>query len=71
MATCAPIYAPKTTTSLIARQRAETERAIAEIRFDASLDDRERARRITQIVAEANGRVLALSARKSPSYIAS
>lgn len=68
MATFAPIYAPQTTASLIARQRAETEQAIAEIRYDASLDDRERARRITQIVAEANGRVLALSARKASSY---
>lgn len=65
MATFAPIYAPKTTTNLFARQRAETERAIAEIRFDASLDDRERARKITQIVAEANGRVLALTSRRS------
>ena len=70
MATCAPISAPHTTADLIARQRAETEQAIAEIRFDASLDDRERARRITQIVAEANGRVLALASRRLPSFSA-
>jgi hypothetical protein len=64
MATFAPISAPHSTARLIARQRAETEQAIAEIRYDASLDDRERARRITQIVAEANGRVLALASRR-------
>ena len=55
---CTDLRAPQHHGSLIARHRAETEQAIAEIRFDASLDDRERARRITQIVAEANGRVL-------------
>ena len=45
----------------IARHRAETEDALAEIRLDASLSDRERSRRITEILARANSRVLALS----------
>ena len=48
-------------TGIVAQHRAETERAIAAVRYDTSLDDRERARRITEIVAQANGRTLTLS----------
>jgi hypothetical protein len=46
---------------LLARHHAETERALASVRTNAFLDDRDRARRITEIVAEANARVLAMT----------
>ena len=48
----------------LARHREWTEQAIATIREDASLNDRERARRISQVVAEANERVRARAASR-------
>jgi hypothetical protein len=74
MATLAPI-APKLNSSklntskfdraiFLARHREYTEQAIARIREDAFLTDRERAQRITQIVADANARVLARAASR-------
>jgi hypothetical protein len=67
MATLAPI-APKLTSAkfdravFLARHREYTEQAVARIREDAFLTDRERAQRISQIVADANARVLARAA---------
>jgi hypothetical protein len=50
------------TARIIAQHRAETEQAIAHVRYDASLDDLERGRQITWLLAEANRRTLALYA---------
>lgn len=47
--------------ALFARHRAETERAIAAVRADRSLTEAERARKITETLAGANGRVLAMA----------
>ena len=44
----------------IVRHREQTDEAIREIRDDASLTDRERSRMITELVAAANARALAL-----------
>jgi len=50
------------TVDIIAQHRAGTEQALARIRNDASLTDRERIPQITRLLAEANGRMLALYA---------
>jgi len=44
----------------IIRHRERTEDALREIREDASLTDVERVRRVTEVLAEANARALAL-----------
>jgi hypothetical protein len=64
MAMLAPaVPSPSSPTSrLLARHRAEIERELASVRTNAFLDDRDRARLITEIVAEANASVLALTA---------
>jgi hypothetical protein len=53
------------TARMLARHHAETERKLASIRTNAFLDDRDRARRITEIVAEANARVLKMTSAAS------
>jgi hypothetical protein len=65
MAILALLTATHTRTDIMARHRAQTDQAIARIRDDASLDDRERARRITQIIADANWRVVAIASRRA------
>jgi len=65
MATLAPISPKFDRAIFLARHREHTEQAIARIREDYTLSDRERARRITQVVAEANERVLARAARRA------
>lgn len=65
MTTLAPISPKFDRAIFLARHREWTEQAIATIREDASLNDRERASRITQVVAEANGRVLARAASRA------
>jgi hypothetical protein len=64
MAMLAPaVHDPSSPSSrLLARHRAETERELDSVRTNAFLDDRDRARQITEIVAEANAGVLALAA---------
>ncbi|MFN8636716.1 MAG: hypothetical protein U0893_22940 [Chloroflexota bacterium] len=44
----------------IARHRQQTEQAIRQVKEDALLSERERIGRITTLLAEANGRALAL-----------
>jgi hypothetical protein len=65
MATLAPVSAKFERAVFLARHREHTEQAVAAIREDAFLTDRERARRITQVVAEANARVLARAASRA------
>jgi hypothetical protein len=67
MAAFAPVSASHRIAQSLLRNHAETEQAIARIRFDASLTDRERARRITEIVAESNRRVLARASARAAS----
>jgi hypothetical protein len=64
MATLAPISPKFERATFLARHREHTEQAIAQIREDYTLSDRERAHRITQVVAEANARVLARAASR-------
>ena len=59
MSTLAPISPKFGRAIFLARHREYTEQAITRIREDNLLSDRERARRITEVVAEANARVLA------------
>jgi hypothetical protein len=65
MATLAPISPKFDRAIFLARHREYTEQAIARIREDYTLSDRERAQRISQVVAEANERVLARAARRA------
>jgi hypothetical protein len=57
------IYVPPApilkTSSTLSAHRAETERAIATIKYDNTLNDWEKAQRITGLLAEANARFLA------------
>lgn len=48
-------------TTTLAQHREQTERVLASIRTNAFIDDRERARRITQAIAAANARFLELT----------
>ena len=65
MATLAPISPKFDRAVFLARHREYTEQAVARIREDYLLSDRERARQITEIVAEANARILARAASRA------
>jgi hypothetical protein len=53
-------FAPVSKTApAVSPHRAETERAIASIKYDNTLNDWEKAERITRLLAEANARFLA------------
>ena len=48
----------------IARHRQQTEYTLASLRIDESLDDREKGRRITEVIAEANSRLVEIVGRR-------
>jgi hypothetical protein len=48
----------------IAQHRQQTERTLVVLRTDDSLDDREKGRRITQVIAAANARLVELVGRR-------
>lgn len=52
-------------TGAIAQHRQETEQAIRQVKQDAFLSDRERVGRISALLAEANGRALAMWHRRA------
>jgi hypothetical protein len=62
MATLAPISPKFDRAIFLARHRQQTEQAIAQVRENYALSDGDRARQITEIVAEANARFLARAA---------
>ena len=47
----------------IARHHEQTEHVLTRLRIDARLDDREKGRRITEVIAEANSRLVELVGR--------
>ena len=55
---------------LIAEHRQQTEAALARLRTDDSLDDREKGRQITEVIAAANARMVALVGQRAaePGY---
>lgn len=52
-------------TSAIAQHRQHTEEVLARLRTDDSLDDGEKGRRITQVIAAANARLVELVGRET------
>lgn len=56
--------APTTMDLALAGHRYLTENALAALRSDNTLDDRERSRRITRVIESANARAVELMRRK-------